>query len=61
MTKQKQLKRNEDIFVSNQRIIRDMYNSAQIGKGDLQNFTRWNSKQFEAHRNEIIFEVNDGQ
>lgn len=57
MSKDKQLKRNEDIFVANQRAIRDLYNSVQIGKKQLESFSRWNSKQFETARNEIIFEV----
>lgn len=62
MTKEKQLKRNEDIFVANQRVLRDMYNKVQIGKTDLQNFTRWNSNQFEDTRNSIVFnEVSHGQ
>lgn len=61
MTKDKQLQLNQDIFVSNQRIIRDMYNKVQIGKNDLQKFTRWNTTQFETQRNKIIFEVENGQ
>lgn len=55
MTKQTQLKNNEDIFVNNQRIIRDLYNRVQIGKSDLQKFSQWNVKQFEDARNKIIF------
>lgn len=53
--KNKQLANNEQIFVSNQNIIRDMYNNVQISKQQLESFTRFNINQFEERRNIIVF------
>lgn len=53
--KNKQLANNEQIFVSNQNIIRDMFNNVQISKQQLESFTRFNINQFEERRNIIVF------
>lgn len=55
MTKNNQLKNNEDVFTANQKEFRRQYEQGKISKKQLEQFSRWNSSQFETVRNSIVW------